>query len=250
MKTAIIIPARLGSVRLPRKPLKLISGISLIERVYRECAKAHGISVLIVATDSEEIKSHVESFGGTVIMTPPECENGTMRVATAAENLPAEIDVIINVQGDEPLIDPVVIEKLRECFERGPGVHIATPISPMIEPSDMQNPSAVKVALTRDHRALYFSRAPIPFDRDGNTPLNSGMFWKHIGVYGFRRKTLQQIMTLPMCPLEETEKLEQLRWLDAGYSIHCVSADYDSVAVDTLEDVLRVESILKQRGQA
>ena len=247
MKTAIIIPSRLGSTRLARKPLRLIAGMSLVERVYRGCEKANGIDILAVATDSDEIATHVESFGGKVIMTPAECSTGTERVGIAARSLPEDIDVIINVQGDEPLIDPVVIDKLRDLFELSPGVRIATPISPLADTTELQNPGTVKVALSRDHRALYFSRLPIPFDRDGSGAVQ---YWQHIGVYGFRKKNLQQILELPACPLEEAEKLEQLRWLDAGYSIHCVEVNYHSVAVDTEEDVAKVKAILKKRGEA
>jgi 3-deoxy-manno-octulosonate cytidylyltransferase (CMP-KDO synthetase) len=247
VKTAIIIPSRLGSTRLARKPLKPIAGVSLVERVYRRCAQAQNIAMLAVATDSDEIRAHVESFGGNVIMTPAECSTGTERVGVAARSLPEDIDVIINVQGDEPLIEPMVIDKLRDLFEMSPGVRIATPISPLVDNIELQNPGTVKVALSSDMRALYFSRAPIPFDRDGNGDVR---YWQHIGVYGFRKKNLQQILELPPCPLEEAEKLEQLRWLDAGYSIHCVEVNYHSVAVDTEEDVAKVEAILKQRGEA
>ncbi|HYM21242.1 MAG TPA: 3-deoxy-manno-octulosonate cytidylyltransferase [Candidatus Kapabacteria bacterium] len=247
MKTAIIIPSRLGSTRLERKPLRHIAGVSLVERVYHGCEKAHNIDFLAVATDSEEIAEHVRSFGGNVIMTPTECSTGTERVGVAARSLPDDIDVIINVQGDEPLIDPVVIDKLRNLFEMSPGVRIVTPISPLADKIELQNPGTVKVALTRDHRALYFSRLPIPFDRDGNDRVQ---YWQHIGVYGFRKKNLLQILELPLCPLEEAEKLEQLRWLDAGYEIHCVEVNYHSVAVDTEDDVQKVEAILRKRGEA
>lgn len=247
MKTAIIIPSRLGSTRLARKPLKQIAGVSLVERVYRGCKKAHGIDVIAVATDSEEIAEHVRSFGCDVIMTPETCETGTERVAIAARSLPEDIDVIINVQGDEPLIDPVVLDKLRGLFEVSAGVRIATPITPLGNKAELANPAVVKVALSRDDRALYFSRSPIPFDRDGGDLVD---YWQHIGVYAFRKKNLQQILELPPCPLELAEKLEQLRWLDAGYTIHCVKVDYRSVAVDTADDVDRVEEILMYRGEA
>ena len=245
MKTAIIIPSRLGSTRLARKPLQQIAGISLVERVFRGCAKADGIDFIAVATDSEEIASHVHSFGGNVIMTPEVCETGTERVGIAARSLPEDIDIIINVQGDEPLIDPIVLDTLRTLFEVSPGVHIATPITPIIDKIELTNHSVVKVALTRDNRALYFSRSTIPFDRDGGDLVD---YWQHIGVYAFRKKTLQQILDLPPCPLELAEKLEQLRWLDAGYSIHCVNVDYRSIAVDTIEDVDKVEEILIKRA--
>jgi 3-deoxy-manno-octulosonate cytidylyltransferase (CMP-KDO synthetase) len=247
MKTAIIIPSRLGSTRLPRKPLHKIAGVTLVERVYRGCKKAHGIDFVAVATDSAEIADHVRSFGAEVIMTPESCETGTERVGIAARSLPEDIDVIINVQGDEPLIDPVVLDKLRDLFEVSPGVRIATPVTPLGDKSELVNPAVVKVAMTRDDRALYFSRSPIPFDRDGADLID---YWQHIGVYAFRKKNLQQILELPPCPLELAERLEQLRWLDAGYTIHCVNVDYRSVAVDTPDDVEKVEAILRERGEA
>lgn len=224
----------------------MIAGVSLVERVYRGCKKAHGIDYIAVATDSEEIASHVRSFGGQVIMTPESCETGTERVGVAARSLPEDIEVIINVQGDEPLIDPVVLDKLRTLFELNTGVRIGTPITPLPDRAELANPAVVKVALTRDNRALYFSRSPIPFDRDGGDLVD---YWQHIGVYAFRKKNLQQILELPPCPLELAERLEQLRWLDAGYTIHCVSVDYRSVAVDTIDDVGKVEDILRERGE-
>lgn len=247
MKTAIIIPSRLGSTRLPRKPLHMIAGMTLVERVYRGCKRAHGIDYIAVATDSAEIADHVRAFDGEVIMTPESCETGTERVGIAARSLPEDIDVVINVQGDEPLIDPVVLDTLRSLFEISPGVRIATPITPLLDDAELKNPAVVKVALSRDNRALYFSRSPIPFDRDGADLVD---YWQHIGVYAFRKKNLQQILELPPCPLERAEKLEQLRWLDAGYSIHCVNVEYRSVAVDTAEDVEKVEAILRERGEA
>jgi 3-deoxy-manno-octulosonate cytidylyltransferase (CMP-KDO synthetase) len=151
------------------------------------------------------------------------------------------------VQGDEPLIEASVIEKLVALFEVNAGVRIATPITTLIDKADLADPGVVKVVLTKDNRALYFSRAAIPFDRDGTGVIN---YWKHIGVYGFRKKNLQQILELPPCSLEQAEKLEQLRWLDAGYQINCVEVNYDSVAVDTEADVLKVEEILRSRGEA
>jgi 3-deoxy-manno-octulosonate cytidylyltransferase (CMP-KDO synthetase) len=245
LKTAVIIPSRLASVRLPRKPLHLIAGTSLVERVWHQAIQS-GLDVFI-ATDSDEIASHVTSFGGKFIMTPPECESGTERVAVAAMSLADEYQVIINVQGDEPLIAPDVITEVASQFEIPSSVLIATPITPLLENSDLANPNAVKVALASDGRALYFSRSPIPFVRELKGTNINGLFWKHIGVYGFRRKTLGQLAELLPSTLEQAEKLEQLRWLDAGYPIHTVKVNYDSVAVDTIEDVHRVEEILSKK---
>lgn len=244
-KTAVIIPSRLASVRLPRKPLHLIDGISLVERVWRQAVQAKNVDVF-VATDSEEIADHVASFGGVCVMTPVECESGTERVAVAAHSLSHNYDVIINVQGDEPLIKPSVIEDVAKQLENRSSVLIATPISTLQDNSELTNPNTVKVALASDGRAVYFSRSPIPYLREPKETDESGLYWKHIGVYGFRRKTLGQLVELLPSKLEEAEKLEQLRWLDAGYPIHTVQVEYDSVAVDTLEDVHRVVEILSR----
>jgi 3-deoxy-manno-octulosonate cytidylyltransferase (CMP-KDO synthetase) len=242
LKTAVIIPSRLASVRLPRKPLHLIAGVSLVERVWHQAIQS-GYDVFI-ATDSDEIASHVTSFGGNFIMTPVECESGTERVAVAAKSLPDEYQVIINVQGDEPLIAPDVIKEVASQFELRSSVLIATPITLLLDREDLANSNAVKVALAADGRALYFSRSPIPYVREPKDTNTEGLFWKHIGVYGFRRKTLGQLAELLPSKLEHAERLEQLRWLDAGYPIQTVKVDYDSVAVDTIEDVQRVEAIL------
>jgi 3-deoxy-manno-octulosonate cytidylyltransferase (CMP-KDO synthetase) len=227
MKTAIIIPSRLGSVRLPRKPLALISGMSLVERVWRGCKRTGGIEEVFIATDSDEIARHAESFGAKYIMTPQSCESGTERVAIAAYELPKDIDIVINVQGDEPLVEPAVIEEVVKYFE--------------------MHSQALKATLASDGRVLYFSRSAIPLYRDSPFEPKEGLHWKHIGIYGFRRKTLGQLAELLPSKLEQAEKLEQLRWLDAGYTIYAVKVEYESVAVDTAEDVKKVEEILAKR---
>lgn len=248
MKTVIIIPSRLGSVRLPRKPLALIAGMTLIERVWRGCKMASGIEEIYVATDSDEIARHAESFGAKYIITPESCESGTERVAIAAQSLPADIDIVINVQGDEPLVEQAVIEEVAKIFETHSQVMIATPVTPLRDVSELSNPNVVKAALAADGRVLYFSRSAIPFDRDSPNRATEGLHWKHIGIYGFRRKTLGQLAELLPSKLEQAEKLEQLRWLGAGYAIHSVKVEYESAAVDTEEDVKKVEAILAKRA--
>lgn len=245
MKTAVIIPARLGSTRLPRKPLHLIAGVSLIERVWRRCSQSKDADILAVATDSEEIAKHVESFGGKAIMTPESCVTGTERVAVAARDLPNDIDIIINVQGDEPLVEAKVIGQIVSFFQQNISAKIVTPVSPLTSREDLIDPNVVKAALCSDGRALYFSRAPIPFEREPKERLPDGLHWKHIGIYGFRRKILGQVIELIPSKLENAEKLEQLRWLDGGYVINTIVTDYNAVAVDTIEDVRKVEAILK-----
>ncbi len=241
MKTAIIIPSRLGSTRLPQKPLRQIAGTSLVERVYRQCKRASGIDMVIVATDSDEIATHVNSFGAGAIMTPEDCANGTARVAYAAKHLADDFEIIINVQGDEPLIDPIVIEKIAAAFDDN-DVSIATAISPIEDAESINNPNIAKVVTDVNDNIIYFSRAVIPFDRDKTSDVK---YLKHIGIYGFRRKILEEIKHLPITALEEIEKLEQLCWLYNGYKIKAIRVDYNSVEVNTEEDLKKVEEILK-----
>jgi len=246
MRTAVIIPARIGSERLARKALRLIDGVSLTERVWRQVSKAKGIDGVYVATDSDEILSHVMAFGGNAIMTESSCKNGTERVCQAMDRLDDEYDIVINVQGDEPLIAPNVIEAVQHTFINT-AVGIATPVSPLREVADLSNPSVVKCAIAEDRRILYFSRSAIPHIRDEANAIRDGLHWKHIGVYGFRSDLLMELTSLPPSALEDAEKLEQLRWLENGFTIHAVKVDYDSVAVDTEADVASVEKLLSNR---
>jgi 3-deoxy-manno-octulosonate cytidylyltransferase (CMP-KDO synthetase) len=246
MRTVVVIPSRIGSERLARKPLRHIHGVSLVERVWRQVMKATGIDAVYVATDSDEIHAHVMQFGGNAILTEPECANGTERVCQAVDRLEEQFDVVINVQGDEPLIAPEVITAVRDAFQKQ-NVDIATPISPLREAAELYSASVVKCAVAHDGNILYFSRAPIPFVRDRNNSVQEGVHWKHIGVYGFRKAVLMQLTSLPHSKLEQAEKLEQLRWLEHGYRIHAVEVEYTSVAVDTEEDVAAVERILTTR---
>lgn len=240
MKSAVIIPARIGSTRLPRKPLRMISGISLIERVYRQCKKTKGIDYIAVATDSDEIARHCHDFGANVIMTSPDCANGSERVMVAAKDLPPDIGIVVNVQGDEPLIDPDVIESLLQSFS-DPAVQISTPITALREIHDIDNPGVVKVVTDSNDNILYFSRSEIPHHRDKK---DTRYYWRHIGVYGFRRIIVANILDLPVTELEELEKLEQLRWLYYGFKIKAVKTPYSSIEVNTEEDIRKVEKIL------
>jgi 3-deoxy-manno-octulosonate cytidylyltransferase (CMP-KDO synthetase) len=253
MKTAIIIPSRHASQRLPRKALHEIRGKTLIERVYERSAKAIGIDAIYIATDHEDIANHVRDFGAGVIMTDPALPSGTDRVAAAASTLGAEFDIIINVQGDEPLISPDVIEALVRTMRSSASVQVATPINEITNPADLENPNVVKVVLNTWGNALYFSRACIPYLRDHAlaTPselLNHHRFWKHIGLYAYRRSALEQFSALRESSLERAERLEQLRLVEAGIAIRCVEVEYESVAVDTIHDVYTVEAILEREG--
>lgn len=219
----------------------MIAGMSLVERVYRQCKKANGIDMVVVATDSDEIAKHANSFGAGAVMTPIDCANGTDRVAVAAKDLAEDFEVIINVQGDEPLVDPRVIEKLLAAFDDH-SVDIATPVTQITGLEAAQNPNIAKVVTDKHNNIMYFSRSVIPFRRDAHE--GEDTYWKHIGLYAFRRDILQQLRTLPPTEMEEIEKLEQLRWLYHGYKIRAVDVEHSSVEVNTIEDVRKVEEIL------
>jgi 3-deoxy-manno-octulosonate cytidylyltransferase (CMP-KDO synthetase) len=232
------IPARFGSTRLPGKPLLPIAGRPMIEHVYARVAQARGLTRVVVLTDDERIARAVESFGGEWEMTPADCASGTDRIAWAARSWNAS--AVINVQGDEPLIDPEGISRIAEHLAASPGDPVVTLATPA-EPGEMDNPNAVKVVLARDGSALYFSRSPIPYQRQpgGAAPL------KHLGIYGYQREALLRLAGLPPTPLERSESLEQLRALENGIPIRVLVVDRGSFGVDTAEDLERVETILK-----
>jgi 3-deoxy-manno-octulosonate cytidylyltransferase (CMP-KDO synthetase) len=237
------IPARYGSTRLPGKPLLPIAGRPMIEHVYTRVARARGLDRVVVLTDDERIARAVEGFGGDCEMTPADCASGTDRIAWAARRWDAAAaSAIINIQGDEPLIDPEEISRIAghlAAHPEDPVVTLATPAAP----EDMGNPSSVKVVLARDGAALYFSRAPIPYPRQqgGFAPL------KHLGIYGYQRDALLRLAALPPSPLERSESLEQLRALENGMGIRVLIVDRASIGVDTAEDLERVERILTER---
>jgi 3-deoxy-manno-octulosonate cytidylyltransferase (CMP-KDO synthetase) len=235
------IPARYGSTRLPGKPLLPIAGRPMIEHVYTRVARARGLDRVVVLTDDERIARAVESFGGECEMTPADCASGTDRIAWAARRWDARAaSAVINIQGDEPLIDPEEISRIAEhlaAHPEDPVVTLATPAAP----EEMGNPNAVKVVLARDGAALYFSRAPIPYPRQegGFAPL------KHLGIYGYQRDALLRLAALPPSPLERGESLEQLRALENGIGIRVLIVERASIGVDTAEDLARVEEILE-----
>ena len=249
MKTAIIIPSRYGSTRLPQKALIEIRGKTLTQHVYDRCKLAAGVDEVFVATDHPSIATVVRNFGGTPLMTSPECASGTDRVAQAALQLPNEYDVIINVQGDEPLIAPEVIGALAQLMSSDSSVAVSTPITLIQKPEDLINPNMVKVVRDTFGNAIYFSRSAIPFLRDSpltETWIQEFAFYKHIGVYAYRRETLKRFVQLSEGSLELAERLEQLRLLEAGIPIRCVPVDYESVAVDTQADVHIIEALLDE----
>jgi 3-deoxy-manno-octulosonate cytidylyltransferase (CMP-KDO synthetase) len=237
--TAIgLIPARYASSRFPGKPLVEIAGKTMIEHVYTRASQARSLSGVWVATDDERIAEAVRSFGGRVVMTRPDHPSGTDRIAEAAASL--EADVVVNVQGDEPLLDPAVIDAVVAPFTANPDVEMSTLAVPIHEPRDVQDPSVVKVVVGANGHALYFSRLPIPYYRTGRP----GEYLKHIGLYGYRKDFLLRYASLPPTPLERAECLEQLRALEWGHRIYVVRTDHDAVSVDTPEDLERVRALV------
>ncbi|GCD77307.1 3-deoxy-manno-octulosonate cytidylyltransferase [Thermaurantimonas aggregans] len=237
MKVLGIIPARYGSTRLPGKPLIDLGGKPMIQHVYERAIGA--VDLLVVATDDERISAVVHSFGGRALMTSPEHQNGTSRCAEVLSALEMEglsFDVVINIQGDEPLLDPLLPKNLAALF-LNPSVQIATAVRQVLSASELKE-GTVHVVLDQYNRALYFSRSIIPYQRDVPREQWTASFtyYHHIGIYAFRSQVLEEIVQLPSSPLEDAEKLEQLRWLAAGYRIHCIETDFQSIPVDTPED--------------
>jgi 3-deoxy-manno-octulosonate cytidylyltransferase (CMP-KDO synthetase) len=245
-----VIPARYASTRLPGKPLVALAGKPMIERVWERVRRAEKISRVIVATDDERIMRAVAGFGGEAVMTRAEHRSGTERVAEVAATAVREGDeIFVNVQGDEPLIEPGAIDAVVEAIESEEGVTLATLAVPIVRPADIMDPNVVKVVLDFDGNALYFSRAPIPWVRDREAPVHARHL-KHLGLYAFRRDALLDFPTLPLGDLERIEQLEQLRWMENGYKIRVAETVHDSVSVDVPADVARVEQLLRESPSA
>ncbi|MCX7886022.1 MAG: 3-deoxy-manno-octulosonate cytidylyltransferase [Verrucomicrobiae bacterium] len=241
MKTLGVIPARYGAQRFPGKPLALIAGKPLVQHVYERARKARRLDAVVVATDDERIARAVGEFGGEAVMTPAECPSGTDRVALVAAQ--RECDLVVNIQGDEPLMRPEMIDQLVDGIAADPHCPMATLARRIESPDLLANPNVVKVVFAHNGHALYFSRHPIPYVRDAGT---RAQHYKHLGIYGYRREFLLTFVRLAPTPLEKTEKLEQLRALEHGFAIKVLFTPYDSVGVDTPEDVAVVERILEQ----
>ena len=237
MEFACVIPARYASTRLPGKPLADIAGKPMIQRVYEQVAKAKKPALIIVATDDQRVFDKVEYFGGMALMTQPNHPTGTDRLAEVASHH-QDVDVIINVQGDEPLIDADVIDQLADLFLEDADLQMATVASPLLE-DEYDEPSAVKVICNKQGDAMYFSRSLIPYPRHAfiNPPM------KHVGIYAYRRQFLLDYAKMDPTPAEETESLEQLRALENGYAIRVIKTDKRFVGVDTPEDLERVNAI-------
>ena len=256
MKTYGIIPSRFGSSRFPGKPLALLAGKPLVAWVVEAVKKAKSLDEVLVATDDERIVKAVEQYGGVAVMTPSELPSGTDRIACAADRALrnrgedgfGDDDILVNIQGDEPLIDPKLIDELVQKLTSGSGFEMATAVTPIRSAADLAAKTVVKVVLDRDDGALYFSRAPIPCDRDHAPDLASGLYARHLGIYAYRGGFLRRYIAEPPCALEKTEKLEQLRALWMGARIAVVRTNDDGVGVDTPEDAVRVEKILQARA--
>jgi 3-deoxy-manno-octulosonate cytidylyltransferase (CMP-KDO synthetase) len=241
MKILGIIPARYASSRFPGKPLVDIGGKSMLQRVYEQAKKCAHLNDVIVATDDARIFDHVMGFGGLVVMTSSTHQSGTDRCAEVSLAYPL-YDVIINIQGDEPFIDPEQISKLVGCFKT-PGVQLATLIKRVKTEQELHNPNSPKVVVNKLSEAVYFSRSALPHIR-GEEPQNWLEFYpyfKHIGIYGYRADILQQITKLPVSPLEKAESLEQLRWIENGYRIKVAETELETHAIDTPEDLLNLK---------
>jgi 3-deoxy-manno-octulosonate cytidylyltransferase (CMP-KDO synthetase) len=238
-----VIPARYASSRFPGKPLAPINGRPMIQHVVERVRQAERVSRVVVATDDAKIQKAIADFGGESIITRSDHRSGTDRVAEVAAHLAAKI--YVNVQGDEPLVDPGTIDALVSAMLDEDSVQIATPCSAIATPGDIMDPNVVKVVRNFDGDALYFSRAPIPWVRDRAEKV-AAQHWKHLGLYAYRRDALLDFPTLPPGDLERLEQLEQLRWLENDYHIRVVETEYDAVSVDVPADVERVEKILRE----
>lgn len=240
-----IIPARYVSSRFPGKPLADINGKPMIQRVFEAASQTDSLKDVIVATDDKRIFTAVEKFGGRVVMTGENHKSGTDRCFEAAQNAKLEINkqtVIVNIQGDEPYINPEQIEQLISTFEK-PGTAISTIIKKISDPPMIFDPNVVKCVFNKYKQAIYFSRNPIPFVR--NQPkeqwIHAADFYKHLGIYAYRANILEEIVQLPPSTLERNESLEQLRWIENGYTISVEITEYESISVDTPEDVQKIK---------
>ncbi len=242
-----IIPARYASTRYPGKPLIDIQGKSMIQRVYEQAAQSKLLHKLVVATDDERILRHVQSFGGEAVMTSPDHANGTDRCLEALQQLGPDYTYVINIQGDEPFIDPQQIDELAAILKDGT-TELATQMIPVSNHEELFDTGEVKIVLNDNMEALYFSRMVIPFikgvdEKEWHLHFN---YHRHVGMYAYRRDVLEKISQIPVSSLEQAESLEQLRWLQSGFKIKCVPTRFESHCIDTPGDV---EKVLRRMGR-
>lgn len=240
MRILGIIPARYASTRFPGKPLVDIGGKTMIQRVYEQALQSRMLNEVVVATDDERILLHVRTFGGRAILTASNHQSGTDRCAEVAEKLPG-FDVLVNIQGDEPFINPQQIDIVCKCFD-SEETELATLVKKIHTSEELNNPNSPKVILNTNSEAIYFSRTAIPYLRniEASEWLNAFTFYKHIGIYGYKADTLQAITKLQVSPLEKAEALEQLRWIENGYKIKVAITDIENQAIDTPEDLKKI----------
>jgi len=250
MKFIGIIPARYASTRFPGKPLADIGGKLMIQRVYEQASKV--LEHVYVATDDNRIKAAVEAFGGKVAMTSADHKSGTDRCAEALQFAQKatglSFDVVVNIQGDEPFIQPHQLESIKQCFNDNT-TDIATLVKPFAKGDDVTNPNQVKAILNLKGQAIYFSRSPIPYLRNAESAVWSNHFeyLKHLGIYAYRTHVLNTITKLPQSPLEIAESLEQNRWIENGFVIRVEKTDFESLAVDTPEDLEKIKEYLSKK---
>ncbi len=242
-----VIPARWGSTRLPGKSLIAIAGTPLVVRVWERVRRCTRLDRVLVATDDARIRDVVVAAGGEAVMTRADHPSGTDRVAEAVADLAAE--VVVNVQGDEPLIDPDLIDRLVDAMRADPAWDMATAATPITDPAQVDTPSVVKVVCDASDRALYFSRAPIPFVRDPGGPPIPELHWRHLGLYGYRRAFLARLVATPPCATERAECLEQLRALHLGARMRVLRTTDAGIGVDTPQDVLYAEKVIREQGE-
>lgn len=243
-----VIPARYGSTRLEGKVIADILGKPLIQHVYEKAKQARLLDDLIVAADDDRVFNKVKEFGGKVVFTAPKQPTGTDRIAEVVN--PIDVRVVVNIQGDEPLVRPKMIDDLARVLLEDKSLVMATLIKKIENPKDIENPNVVKVAVDKEGFALYFSRAPIPYIR-GQAPedTKTSVYYKHIGLYAYTKDFLFTFTNLPSGQLESLEKLEQLRALENGYKIKCVETEFDTIGVDTPEDLEKVIEILSKESK-
>jgi 3-deoxy-manno-octulosonate cytidylyltransferase (CMP-KDO synthetase) len=245
MKVLGVIPARYASSRFPGKVLVELGGKSILQRVWEQCTQAHGLDEILIATDHPQVYKHAQHFGARVVMTADDHPSGTDRIAEAMMHISDTVDVVVNIQGDEPFISPDLINQMALAFDDS-SVDICTAAIPIENQKDIQNPNVVKVVSNSNRNALYFSRSAIPFLRgiNSNEWLQKADFYKHIGIYAYRKHVLKQLVQLPLSPLEIAESLEQLRWLEAGYTIRVLPTHYPGIGIDHPDDLIEAEKFL------
>lgn len=243
-----VIPVRWQSSRFPGKPLANILGKSLIRRTYENAAQCSRLQDLIIATDDSRIFEHVKEFGAKVVMTSTKCCTGTDRVNEAVKNYGCDPCIVVNIQGDEPCLDPKVIDRLVEKLESSSGAVLTTPVALIENETDIASPSVVKCIFDSQGKALYFSRSPIPYYQTGKSKnLRKCPYYRHLGIYCFKRRFLDCYTQLEKTPLQEAEDLEQLKILEHGFPIHVCIVEDQTIGVDTLEDLKKIESYLCQK---